>query len=453
MKLNRRGAYVTFLVILLLTGCGQVPTPWQASETAPPTEDAYPPPPPWSPQPTLPPLPTITPPPLPDATPTPIPVMVTPKPTVPIQPFPTPDVPPVLEGDPPTELGAIWYPYLEAPDSEPMLQAVLVDNDGRYWGELGQSINLGLGPGRYASLYSLHMSKDGRSFVAIVAYGEESRSLWIDPESGRVEPISPDPDHEDFYAWGPDRQIFAGNSVYMVPDIWLLDLITRDYRVFDFPVSEYGYSRVGAIATSPDGLIVADASLYRRTSPDENDRVEIGLQPLSGGGREILTVFQDFRDVDIQQLDWSPDGKSLTLSLFVRGIGPEGSHDSQLWLVDVDSGSTTFLTHNLLLTAWSPDAQHIAFTREETGPEGLPSNNLWLFESTSFNEVPLTDYADQYISSIAWSPSGQELAFVVTFGDYGEVWITSLDGTEQYPVAGPTTPYAPIIWQPVVKGD
>jgi len=453
-----------FGLCTLLAGC----TAYWASPPAGQgvTAVAYPPP-VWTEEPTEPPLPTMTPWPTLPTTPTPTYPPGPPKPTpevTPIRPFPTPAFPPAPEGPRPAALGTIWYPYLPSPDARPVLKAVLVDEEGRRWGELDQTIDLDLSIPGYPgsrSLDALYISPDGRSFVADIAYGEESRSFWVNPASGEFKPVSTDPEHGDFLAWGPAGQIFVGNGY---SDIWLEDLGTRDHRVFIFPKTEFDYLAVDALSTSPDGVLLADACVYPATVSNPESNIEIGLQSLKEQGERAVVASWNIPGwVSVGWLGWSPDGQRLALNA-VTGTYGSPKTDWQLWLIRKDGGPPTLLAHEAYGTTWSPDGRYIAFVRRATYEKPAPAD-LWLFDLATSTEIQLTRFDEQrYVTSVAWSPDGQRLAFAVTveigdstagydkIGDYGEVWITSLDGQEQYPIAGPTAPDAPVAWLPAMKG-
>jgi WD40 repeat protein len=450
--------YALFFVLVAVAACGQPPPVPSAGQgqPSPSVPEVFPPPPTARPEPTVQPLPTMTPP-LPVAnTPRPTP---TPKPArvvTPMPPFPTPAVPPIPPGDPPADLQAIWYLFFPAPGTRPVLQAVLVDGQGRRWGELKPEEDLGPGgESLWPKLARFHISPDHRYLVADAAYGEESKSYWMDPVSWQFKPIATDSRHEDFLAWGPDHQVLAGNRMYVENDIWVIDLHTGEHRTFVSPGTGLSYR---LIATSPDGLLVADANLKESTFSDPGSEIEIGLQSLEREDRVSLATFGMPESVDIpeQNLAWSPDGKYL--SLFLLTDAPSGDpwgSDGQLWLVNVESGKAEMRANKLMVyqpPRWSPDGRYIAFVKaEHPFQSGIPAN-LWLLDLATSTEIPLTHYSDRRVTSVAWSPEGSALVFSVELGDYAEVWITSLDGTEQYPIAGPTPRYAPVGWLLMEEG-
>jgi len=429
---------------------------------------AYPPP-VWTEEPTEPPLPTMTPWPTLPTTPTPTYPPGPPKPTpevTPILPFPTSAFPPIPQGQRPAVLGTIWYPYLPSPDAHPVLQAVLVDKEGRRWGEAERTFDFP--PGGGTDWRALHISPDGRSFIADIGYHEESRSFWVNPASGELRPVSTEPEHEDFLAWGPAGQVFTW-SASGHRQVCLLDMETQQCRVFQFPMSEYGYSLLRALATSPDGLTLADLCIYGPTVSHPGSEVTVSIQPSTGGDRLPVATLSipEGADAPGNHLTWSPNGRSLAFILFTGMYDNDlGNDDGQLWLVD-ENGAPEIVAHGLAVyppVAWSPDGRYIAFVRRAAYEKSAPAD-LWLFDLATSTEIQLTRLDERrYVTSVAWSPDGQRLAFAVTLeigdsvegldkiGDYGEIWMTSLDGQEQYPIAGPTAPDAPVAWLPATEG-
>ncbi|MGC8960803.1 MAG: hypothetical protein ACP5OO_13680, partial [Chloroflexia bacterium] len=382
---------------------------------------------------------------------------------------------PIPQGERPAALGTIWYPYLPSPDARPVLKAVLVDEEGRRWGEGERTIDLGLTIPRYFAgprLQDLHLSPDGTSFIADIG-AEQVQSYWVDPSLGEVKSIVPNVKEARFLAWGTGHRILAlvlvgpGGLDKQGRSVWLADLNTQEYREVLFPVSEYGFLLSHAFAFSPDGSWIADAAVYGPTPSHEGSDIEIALQPSAGGERATLAVFHIPEEAVVLRLTWSPNGQNLALS-FLTEIHDADSppyYKGHLWLIDKDSGGHTVLVHDLYLTMdWSPDGRYIAFLRERDPTQRKSAIDLWLFDSATSSEIQLTAYTDRRVTSAVWSPDGHRLAFAVTveigdsiegydkIGDYGEIWMTSLDGKEQYPVAGPTAPDAPVAWLPAAKG-
>jgi Tol biopolymer transport system component len=95
---------------------------------------------------------------------------------------------------------------------------------------------------------------------------------------------------------------------------------------------------------------------------------------------------------------------------------------------------------------WSPDGLSIAALFVEPREAGANDTNVFLLDAGSGAKQQITHFADEQLSHLTWSPKGQSLAFTVARGAYGEIWATSLDGGQQYPIAGPTFSDAPFVW-------
>ena len=404
------------------------PTPVATTTPTIPPPPGYPTGEPWPPQ-----ITPVTPPPIP----TPLP-------------FPTPAFPPAPLGQRPTQLQRVWFPYFPDPASSPQLRAVLVDRQGQRWAQSEQSIDLGLRPGFPGpTLFGLHPSPDWRLLVADVAFGESVRSLIVDPSEGTVRQIYDEATY--FYAWHPDsRRVLVSAA-----EGWLLiDIVSQTYEVVDFRTNRGDQLPVRALAYSPDGKQVAYALIYAPTESNPSGEIEVGVQP-AGNGKGVRTSLLRLTGgsmVAEHSLQWSPNGRTLILVAGVQG-GEIGC--TQLWTIDVVNGTSRLLTtlakgiqYNLP-AVWSPDGHYIAAVRVEGVPgDGTPIGNVYLIDPVSGVERRVTRFSGRRISHLAWSPDGQRLAFTITMGDYGEIWVTDLTGEHQYPIAGPTTPDAPFAWLP-----
>lgn len=464
-----------FLLVLLctLSSCGEIPTPLIGGPGTPATPgmESYPQPtslqarPPEPDQTSLPMPPVMTVRPaetlVPRPTYTPGGPTKPPAPTVLVAPFPTPDFPPAPAGEPPVEMQTLWYPYLSSPDSQPLLRAVQLDGQGQRWGDAEQNLDLGLKTGWPGPrLGSLYLAPDGHSFIADALYGEDHRLFWVQPAAGEVEAIAAAAaEPATFMAWGPDTQVFLEiHPGDLLAEIRLIDLDSPEYKVIPLPAREGGYQGSRALALSPDGTHLADAIMYGPTASHSGARLEIGLRSFPEGARAVVSQYHfsptaenpsSFPSIVRRSLAWSPDGAHLALVLFRESR-------AELWLIDPETGEASSRAQGLTEhwpAVWSTDGRLLAFIKEDAVNGPSPVANLWLYDVAASAERPLTDYRDRQVTAVTWSPDGQHLAFSITLANYGEVRIISLDGGESYPVAGPTAPYAPVLWLPQEGGE
>jgi dipeptidyl aminopeptidase/acylaminoacyl peptidase len=328
---------------------------------------------------------------------------------------------------------------------------VLIDQQGQQWAQNGQAVDLGLNsafPG--ATLLALHPSPDQRLIVADIAFGESVQSVVVDLSTGISHPIFSDGPAR-FLAWAQDSQNVIIEPPVFPLEVWTLNVASQDHRLVDFPKSDFGDSLVRAVADSPDGSQIADAVVYPATVSNPTEKVEIGVRTGEQGIRQPLACLSGGNMIAEHSLRWSPDGHNL---IFVTDV-LENGRSTQLWMINVPDGTSRMLmqlaegvqyNHPAI---WSPDGRYIAVLRVEQVYNGEETaNNILTFDLETETTRQLTRFANQRLTQFEWSPDGQQLAFTISMGDYGEIWTTDLNGERLQPIAGPTTPDAPLVWLP-----
>lgn len=432
--------------------------------TAIPTQPPYPPP--ATPTQTTvgTPTPTATrrvgPPPPPPGYPTNLPwppPTTTPGPTATPRVFPTPLFPPTPAGQRPPQLQNVWFPYYLYAGSMLQLRAVQMDQAGQRWGQDDSGIDLGIDEGRipYASggpqLNNLHLSPDQRWVAVDIAFRPSS---LIDLSSRTHRPIMADPKKEvEFITWAPDsRRIIAASR--SSTEIWLVDVLSQSYERGNFPSLNSGDSLLQAVAYSPNNRQLADAVVYPRSyAVRDIEMAEIGLRDGERGERKIVAQIPAGFNVVAHSLQWSSNDRKLIWVANVESPAnptpPWPSNlQAQLWIFDLANNNAKKLAvlgkdiqyeHPAV---WAPDMRYIATIKEET-PQG---NNIYLIDPDTGTERQLTRFNNRRLSHPAWSPNSQWVAFAISMGEYAEIWVTNLSGTQQYPLAGPVAPRAPFVW-------
>lgn len=328
---------------------------------------------------------------------------------------------------------------------------MLVDQQGQRWGQETSSIDLRVDPYPPGSvLLNLHPAPNNQWVIADLAF---SGSYLIDLASGASRPVITDTHTGpgQFLAWHPDSRRVIILPETFPQEVWITDITSQRHTALDLPMSEFGYTLVRAVAYSPDGTMVADASLYGRTVSRSTSEIEIGIQASELGARSSFSWLSGDQVIE-HSLVWSPNGQSLAIVVVVGTYDAEPSNeDIQLWMVNRVDGNLTLLARGLApyRALWSPDGQYIAFLKAESSPwENPVFSNIYLLDISTGQEQPLTHFTEQRLGHLAWSPDGTMLAFSVSTAEYGEVWVTDLNGTDQYAIAGPTPPDAPFVWLP-----
>jgi serine/threonine protein kinase/Tol biopolymer transport system component len=114
----------------------------------------------------------------------------------------------------------------------------------------------------------------------------------------------------------------------------------------------------------------------------------------------------------IAAIAWFPDGNTLLLSTAGQRLGDELTQD--LWVLSVFGGSPMKLRTGIGEIgpeAVSPDGSQIVFEKQLSGPE------VWVMDARGENPRMLFAEKDGVVSSPAWSPDGQYVAYIRTSQD------------------------------------
>jgi len=236
------------------------------------------------------------------------------------------------------------------------------------------------------------------------------------------------------------------------PEVWTMNVISQKHEPIEFPRSEVGTPLVRAAAYSPDDVYLADAVIYPATMSNPKDELEVGIRTGEQGKRVSLLRIPGGVMIPEHGLRWSPDSRWLIIVVDVA----EKGRSTQLWLIDIANGTTRMLMklaegaqygHPAV---WAPDGRNIAVLKVE--PSAASGNkaftNVYLVDPETGANKQITRFTNRRLSRLSWSPNARLVAFTLSQEDYGEIWVTDLDGIHQYPIAGPTVPDASFIWLP-----
>ena len=216
----------------------------------------------------------------------------------------------------------------------------------------------------------------------------------------------------------------------------------------------------GALSVSPDGRMLA----FTRTAGYQPR--ELFLLPLSGSSmpQETRIVVRNGPADRPCALDWTPDGKHILFSAcggglwrqsvvgsakpeFLAGVGSnsrdiavarnghrlvysEGGQDENIWRMGIRGERalrpTRFIssTRTEINMAFSPSGQQIAFESDRSGTE-----EIWICNSEGSHPVQLTAFGNGYSGSPQWSPDGRTIAFDRADADgYFGIYLVSAQG-------------------------
>lgn len=176
----------------------------------------------------------------------------------------------------------------------------------------------------------------------------------------------------------------------------------------------------GAPAFSPDGQWIAFRS----------EREGKGVFVMGATGESVRRV-SDFGFNPA----WSPDGKELVVA--TEGVNDPFARStrSQLWRIDVTSGSKKQIPmgEDGVQPSWSPDGKRIAFWGL---PEGTGKRVLFTMPAEGGEATPLTD--DGYFNwNPVWSPDGKSLYFASDRSGSMNLWRRPVDAETGRPTGEP----------------
>ena len=191
------------------------------------------------------------------------------------------------------------------------------------------------------------------------------------------------------------------------------------------PEDWYRFQALSDLKIAPDGAAIA----YLVTSYDkesDESRSALWLANWAGDASVQLT-----RGESVSEPRFSPDGRYLS---FLSARPAEGK--AQLWVLDRRGGEPRQLTHvtgELSGYEWSPDSEHVVLVMragEEKAPKPIvidsfqfkadrdgylsaaSHSHLYLLEVRSGACAPLTADSGRKESLPAWSPDGEQIAYV-----------------------------------------
>jgi dipeptidyl aminopeptidase/acylaminoacyl peptidase len=127
-----------------------------------------------------------------------------------------------------------------------------------------------------------------------------------------------------------------------------------------------------------------------------------------------LTFSDRYRIVTPSEPQIAPDGRSIAF-VVTRANLKENRYDSELDLIDINSGATrplTFERRGVTQPRWSPDGTRIAFLANATADKDA-KRQIWVLPVAGGDARRLTD-ASLSVQQFAWSPDGSTFAFVTS---------------------------------------
>ncbi len=226
--------------------------------------------------------------------------------------------------------------------------------------------------------------------------------LIVDIHSGEIKVVEESDYDRDVRAWLPDDRIAIFASGDLQEGIWLIRAKGSDPR--EFLVDS------GQAVWSPDGQQMAFEEFEHGS---DTNTISIILRELASGVEQEVFKVQG-KDISLDILQWSPDGKGLLFS-----IDDGATPGDDIHVLDLAAHEAIRLTHGGYhgSASWSPDGTLIAYTYQKDLVQAERST-LYVMRSDGSCPTQLIPQNNQDVGWAMWSPDERWIAFTWNRGIY-----------------------------------
>lgn len=296
---------------------------------------------------------------------------------------------------------------------------------------------------------------------SVVQSSEDYRDLWlIDMRTTHFSQVTHDakivPGSGSFF-WSPNSKeiIFSGEAATKQGTL-IVDLKDGDVQALPKGL-------LSPFSWSPDGTKIAlamDEDLYNGATPDESV-IKPGLLVIIRPDGKVIAGNQEHGSYPLYSSWywlWSPDSQLLAIAEWpmARGDGgdiklieTEGQNLAvKARLQDLMPSVKDLIVHSL---AWSPSSEEIAFVLVPNDDFGINPWGQVYIADRRFTHIRTVTPSGMACAGVEWSPDGFQLVFACDDGPpKASLWLVNADGTDLHRITDPEEGTGYPQWQPVL---
>ena len=249
--------------------------------------------------------------------------------------------------------------------------------------------------GRYVSFTS---SRDAEAWGMAEELGNRGQVYVLPVGGGEMFPVTALETGVTEYEWSPNGNSLAVVGQDIEPQLPPTPFDTTPPIVVTRLKHKY----------DGDGYL-DDRRTHVYTVPLQSALESRGLQ--HDGGRQLTDGPYDDR-----QIDWSPDGERIAFQSN-RTVDPDRNLNSDLWIVDAESGAIDQLTTDGGgdgAPRWSPDGRSVAYIHRQADSSEYAMSTVRVIDVVGGAPRDLTARLDRRVSSHRWAPEGDAVDLLLT---------------------------------------
>jgi len=263
------------------------------------------------------------------------------------------------------------------------------------------------------SEYQAMWTPDGKK-ITFLSAETGSMQLWeMDPDGNNRKQITQIENGIRGYKYSPDMKKLAFTAK-IFPEKQMKELYADLPKASGKIYTDHMYRHWDTWVASYSHVFIADLVMEMITRGKDilkNEPYESPLIPFGG----------------MEQINWSPDSKVIAYTCRKKkGVAYTKSTNSDIYLYEVETGSTTNLTDGMMgydiNPAFSPDGKKIAWQSMERDGYESDKNRLFVYDLETRSKIDYTRDFDQNAENVVWNEDSRSIWFISDWHATDEIY-------------------------------